>query len=87
MLSYGLTWWLNKRGTVPSNERNTDAFGENGQFFPGGPTDAVMAAGAAKQRLYVIPSLDLVVIRQGRMSRFGDAEFLSRLVYGKMPTK
>jgi hypothetical protein len=36
-----------------------------------------MAAGAGKQRLYVIPSLDLIIVQQGRQSRFDDREFLS----------
>jgi CubicO group peptidase (beta-lactamase class C family) len=44
------------------------------------PKDVVMAAGAGKQRLYVIPSLDLIVVRQGRQSRFDDREFLSSLL-------
>jgi len=44
------------------------------------PMDIRMAAGAAKQRLYIIPSQGLVIVRQGRMSRFDDREFLSRLL-------
>lgn len=47
------------------------------------PKDLYMAAGAGKQRLYVIPSMDLVIVRQGRQSRFDDAEFLERLISGK----
>jgi CubicO group peptidase (beta-lactamase class C family) len=47
------------------------------------PKDLYMAAGAGKQRLYVIPSMDLVIVRQGRQSRFDDAEFLERLINGK----
>lgn len=44
------------------------------------PKDIAMAAGAGKQRLYVIPSLDLIIVRQGRQSRFNDREFLSKLL-------
>lgn len=47
------------------------------------PNDLYMAAGAANQRLYIIPSLDMVIVRQGRMSRFDDAKFLSFLLTGK----
>lgn len=47
------------------------------------PKDLFMAAGAGKQRLYVIPSMNLVVVRQGRQARFEDREFLLRLIYGK----
>ena len=45
--------------------------------------DLYMAAGAGKQRLYIIPSLDMVTARQGRQSRFDDREFLTRLIAGK----
>jgi hypothetical protein len=54
------------------------------------PDDLFMAAGAGKQRLYVIPSHKLVVVRQGdlRASRgFSDAEFLDRLLRGKQGAK
>jgi hypothetical protein len=45
------------------------------------PTDLVAACGAGKQRLYVIPSLKLVIVRQGSLSRgFSDIEFLGRLL-------
>ena len=39
--------------------------------------------GAGKQRLYVIPSLDMVVVRQAETTQFEDGEFLSRLLLGK----
>lgn len=42
--------------------------------------DIYMAAGAGKQRLYVIPRLDLVVVRFGKPSRFDDARFLQLLI-------
>lgn len=47
------------------------------------PKDLFLAAGAGKQRLYIIPSQDLIVVRQGRQARFDDAEFLKRLLLGK----
>ncbi|HEX8289847.1 MAG TPA: serine hydrolase [Pyrinomonadaceae bacterium] len=47
------------------------------------PKDTFMAAGAGKQRLYVIPSMNLVIVRQGRQGRFEDREFLLRLLFGK----
>ncbi|MBA3313924.1 MAG: hypothetical protein H0T47_11655 [Planctomycetaceae bacterium] len=48
------------------------------------PADLVAACGAGKQRLYVIPSLKLVVVRQGGLSQgFSDVEFLSLLLRGK----
>lgn len=44
---YGLTWWVNTDGTA----------------WPGLPRDAFAAKGYMSNRLYVIPSLDLVVAR------------------------
>ncbi|MBV9960343.1 MAG: serine hydrolase [Acidobacteria bacterium] len=89
--AYGLTFWLNAKGTGPLGEedkrflRAVDKIGVNG-IYAKGPRDLVMAAGAAGQRLYIIPSLDLVIVRQGRLSRFDDAEFLARLLDGNSRT-
>lgn len=83
--AYGLTWWLKKevsaavRKEVPLLREwgpvaNSDAI----------PGDLVAACGAGKQRLYVIPSRKLVVVRQGGLSfRFSDLEFLTLLLGGK----
>ncbi len=46
------------------------------------PPDLVACIGSGYQRLYVIPSLDLVVVRQGAGGGFSDARFL-RLLLGK----
>ncbi|HEY3663137.1 MAG TPA: serine hydrolase domain-containing protein [Chthoniobacterales bacterium] len=46
------------------------------------PRDLVACIGSGYQRLYVIPSLDLIVVRQGTGGRFSDARFL-RLLLGK----
>ena len=46
------------------------------------PRDLVASIGSGYQRLYVVPSLDLVVVRQGGGGRFSDARFL-RLLLGK----
>ncbi|CAN5369240.1 serine hydrolase domain-containing protein [soil metagenome] len=45
------------------------------------PRDLVACIGSGYQRLYVIPSLDLVVVRQGAGGRFSDGRFL-RLLLG-----
>ena len=44
------------------------------------PTDLVAAVGSGYQRLFVIPSLDLVIVRQGSDAPFSDAEFLRRIL-------
>ncbi|MFO0094104.1 MAG: hypothetical protein ACK54K_07330, partial [Gemmatimonadaceae bacterium] len=48
------------------------------------PDDFVMAKGAYGQQLYVIPSLELTVIRNGPAERddFDDVQFLTRLLTG-----
>jgi CubicO group peptidase (beta-lactamase class C family) len=46
------------------------------------PSDLVACVGSGYQRLYVIPSLGLVVVRQSSGGRFSDARFL-RILLGK----
>jgi CubicO group peptidase (beta-lactamase class C family) len=46
------------------------------------PSDLVACIGSGHQRLYVIPSMNLVVVRQGSGGRFSDGRFL-RLLVGK----
>lgn len=91
--AYGLTWWLNNKveeelkKEIPQLTAASDVI--SGKDLP---EDLAFAAGAGKQRLYVIPSLKLVVVRQannvrqslrGKLSKFSDVEFLGRLLYGK----
>jgi len=61
---YGLTWWLPKASiTLDAATASTDI----GAAAASLPKDLVMAAGAGDQRLYVIPSLGLVIVRQARL--------------------
>jgi CubicO group peptidase (beta-lactamase class C family) len=46
------------------------------------PSDLVASIGSGRQRLYVIPSMALVVVRFGSGARFSDGRFL-RLLLGK----
>lgn len=79
--AYGLTFWLNAKGTGPSGNERMNIGGEvlNG----GKPLDLFMAAGAGNQRLYVIKSQDLVVVRFGLFGHWDDREFISKLLTGK----
>ncbi|MEI7702209.1 MAG: serine hydrolase [Planctomycetia bacterium] len=88
--AYGLSWWLKKELT-PADCRNIGILSRewvevaNAEWLPG---DLVAACGAGKQRLYVIPSLKLVIVRQGRRSQgFTDIEFLRLLIPGKVASK
>ena len=80
--AYGLTWWLKKPvrseivRAIPLLAREWGDVA-NADWLP---NDMVAACGAGKQRLYVIPSLKLVIVRQGKLSRgFEDMAFLNRL--------
>ncbi|HUT93048.1 MAG TPA: serine hydrolase [Thermoguttaceae bacterium] len=89
--AYGLTWWLKEPvpeeiiRQVPILQRDMGDMVTSDWL----PDDLYMAAGAGKQRLYVIPSLRMVVVRQGdiRAGRsFRDAAFLDRLLRRRSDT-
>jgi hypothetical protein len=46
------------------------------------PADMVVALGSGYQRLFAIPSLKAIIVRQGSNAKFSDAYFL-RLVLGR----
>lgn len=60
--AYGYLWWLNG-GSFYKQPGFDITF--PGAIIPTAPMDLYMAAGANDQRIYVVPSLDLVVVRQG----------------------
>jgi CubicO group peptidase (beta-lactamase class C family) len=87
--AYGFYWWL-KRPVSPALAATIDTNNKN-QFTrqikpiiddPRIPDDIVMAAGAFDQRLYVIPSRGLTVVRNGPVDNnaFEDLQFLGRLL-------
>jgi CubicO group peptidase (beta-lactamase class C family) len=81
--TFGLGLWLN---ALPARTWRKAAWGESEPrpaFYAGGLPDLALAAGAGNQRLYVIPSLDLVVVRFGAPDRrFRDEDLLARLAEG-----
>lgn len=87
--AYGFYWWL-KRPVASSLAATIDGNNKN-QFTrqikpiiddPRIPDDFVMAAGAFDQRLYIIPSRGLTVVRNGPINNdaFDDIQFLGRLL-------
>lgn len=85
--AYGLTWWLPH--TTPAKDpvtASTDITSPDA----GLPGDLVVAAGAGDQRLYVIPSRGLTIVRQARLdldallagekSNWSDRHFLSLIL-------
>lgn len=91
--SYGLTWWLLAEGDAGADadaggrfskarvlkEQNRAVAGPDGK-----PMRVYMAAGLGKQRLYVLPQYDLVVVRFAEAAmagaRFDNAAFLKPIV-------
>jgi CubicO group peptidase (beta-lactamase class C family) len=72
--SYGYLWWENARP-------GTDATGSrSGYRFEGAPRDTFAALGFGGQIAVEVPSLDLVVVRQGRAP--AEPATLERLVTG-----
>jgi hypothetical protein len=82
--AYGVTWWLNHPGKNPIGREigGEEAKGPKVGFYDG-VSDLFMAAGAGNQRLYIIRSLDLVIVRQGRAGQWDDKDFLGRLLLGR----
>jgi CubicO group peptidase (beta-lactamase class C family) len=82
---YGVSWWRNNAingsyqpatDVVPA-----DARPESGRILPQQPVDVFFAAGLGRQRLYVVPSQNLVVVRFGMTlgDSFSDQELLRRI--------
>lgn len=60
--SYGYLWWLNGQ---ESHMFPLNPISYQGSIIPTGPEDMFMALGANDQKIYVIPSQNMVVTRQG----------------------
>jgi CubicO group peptidase (beta-lactamase class C family) len=88
--SYGLTFWLNQQspnGHEVDIERMLDLPWGSARWADvcickDAPADMVVALGSGYQRLFVIPSLKAIIVRQGSNARFSDAQFL-RLILGE----
>lgn len=61
--SYGYLWWLNGKGEhrLPGNFQ----FLFQGDLIPSAPDDLIAALGKNDQKIYIVPSQNLVVIRMG----------------------
>ncbi|MCC2547621.1 serine hydrolase [Hymenobacter sp. BT175] len=60
--AYGYLWWLNGQPSymLPSSQATF-----SGPMIPAAPADLIAALGKNDQKIYVVPSLGLVVVRQG----------------------
>ena len=87
--SYGLSFWLNRQAPNAREidyEKELDLKWQRARWTGicicrAAPSDMVVALGSNYQRLFIIPSLNALIIRQGMSSKFSDAYFL-RLVLG-----
>lgn len=63
--SYGYLWWLNGKTSyiIPGGQTVYQ-----GLLVPNAPADMYAAMGAADQRIYVIPSKNMVIVRMGDAS-------------------
>lgn len=61
--SYGLLWWLNGQ---PSFMLPGSQFVFNGSLIPNAPNDTWCALGKNDQKIYIVPSEKLVIIRMGQ---------------------
>jgi CubicO group peptidase (beta-lactamase class C family) len=85
---YGLTWWLN--ASIGDTLDSFDIIPVRGFGLPNlngferfsltAPSDLFMAAGAYNQRLYIVPSLQLVIVRFGFGGEWLDEDFLRALL-------
>ncbi len=88
--AYGLTFWLNRegpRGNEIDIEKELDLPWESARWIDScicktAPADMIVALGSGYQRLFIIPSLNALIVRQGHGGKFSDAHFL-RLVLGR----
>ncbi len=60
--AYGYLWWLNGKSNYKVPESETLY---SGKLIPSAPNDLIAGLGAFDQKLYVVPSKGLVIVRMG----------------------
>jgi CubicO group peptidase (beta-lactamase class C family) len=67
--AYGYLWWLNGKSTyhLPQSQ-----FEFSGKLIPNAPDDMYAALGKNDQKIYVVPSKKLVIIRMGNAADTDD---------------
>jgi len=63
--SYGYLWWLNGKGSYMLPQSQFEFFTD---LIPPAPSDLIAALGKNDQKLYVVPSQKLIVVRMGDAS-------------------
>jgi CubicO group peptidase (beta-lactamase class C family) len=88
--SYGFTFWLNRQapGAPEVDIENMLALPLARENWidlclcKDAPADMVVSLGSGYQRLFIIPSMNALIVRQGSNAKFSDAKFL-RLIFGR----
>jgi CubicO group peptidase (beta-lactamase class C family) len=88
--SYGLTFWLNRQAPIGREidiENMLDLPWQRADWmniciYKDAPADMLVALGSGYQRLFIIPSMNALIVRQGWGAKFSDVNFL-RLVLGQ----
>ncbi|MBC8757485.1 serine hydrolase [Kordia sp. YSTF-M3] len=81
--AYGYLWWLNGKSTYRLPQTQLEFSGE---LVPNAPQDMYCALGKNDQKIYIVPSRDLVIIRMGNAAD-GDNFALSdfdNVLWGKI---
>lgn len=73
--AYGHLWWLNSSDHSINVGANSPR--REGRFIPAAPADTLSALGAADRKLFVVPSMKLIVVRTGQAAP--DRDFNNRL--------
>ena len=82
--AYGLTFWLNSEapgGAEIDIEKELDLPWQRARWrgicvAKTAPADMIVGLGSGYQRIYIIPCLNAVIVRQGQNGKFSDAQFL-----------
>ncbi len=64
-LAYGYLWWINGK---PSYHLPMVQFEFQGELIPNAPADMYAALGKNDQKLYIVPSKKLVIVRMGEVA-------------------
>jgi len=60
--AYGYLWWLNGKSSYRAPGPQAEFSGE---LIPNAPTDTYAGLGRNDQKLYIVPSMELVIVRMG----------------------
>lgn len=88
---FGMGFWINRTASDGASEIDVEKeldipwqreYWQHVCLCRDAPRDLIAAIGSGYQRMFIIPSMDLIIVRQGRDGPFSDATFL-RIILGK----